>query len=147
MMLECENIKVKEIDKKILEMIIRKMDIKTKNVDILTSEQLDKIIRIIDRKKEIISLLFQGDFSVNEKNIEENLQWSNAKPTIYEKIANNIVCKRVEEIMDKLMEQDPQNGRLISVCIDRMLFIQKIISQNVDISAIKKLIPAEKDER
>ena len=69
MMLECENIKVKEIDKKILEMIIRKMDIKTKNVDILTSEQLDKILRIIDRKKEIISLLFQGDFSVNEKNI------------------------------------------------------------------------------
>lgn len=45
------------------------------------------------------------------------------------------------------MEQDPQNGRLISVCIDRMLFIQKIISQNFDISAIKKLIPAEKDER
>ena len=50
-MLECENIKVKEIDKKILEMIIRKMDIKTKNVDILTSEQLDKILRIIDKKR------------------------------------------------------------------------------------------------
>ena len=73
MMLECENIKVKEIDKKILEMIIRQIDIKTKNVDILNSEQLDKILRIINRKKEIISLLFQGDFSVNEKNIEENL--------------------------------------------------------------------------
>lgn len=72
-MLECENIKVKEIDKKILEMIIRQIDIKTKNVDILNSEQLDKILRIINRKKEIISLLFQGDFSVNEKNIEENL--------------------------------------------------------------------------
>ena len=72
-MLECENIKVKEIDKKILEMIIRQIDIKTKNVDILNSEQLAKILRIINRKKEIISLLFQGDFSVNEKNIEENL--------------------------------------------------------------------------
>ena len=98
---------------------------------------------MIDEKKEVISLLFQGDFSINEKNIECKIKDYETKITPDEQVVNNIISKRVEKIIDQMIEKDEKNGRLVSVCMDRMFFIQRIIQNNIGASLIKSCIEDE----
>lgn len=142
-MIEYENRNVKEIDKRILEQIQKNLNIKEEGVDILSKEKLKEYLRIIDEKKEVISLLFQGDFSINEKNIECKIKDYETKITPDEQVINNIISKRVETIIDQMIKKDEKNGRLVSVCMDRMLFIQRIIQNNIGTSLIKSCIENE----
>lgn len=142
-MIGYENKNVKEIDKRILEKIQKNLNIKEESIDIVSKEKLKEYLRIIDEKKEIISLLFQGEFSVNEKNIECKIKDYETKTTPDERVVNNIVSKRVETIIGQMIKKDEKNGRLVSVCMDRMLFIQRIIQNNVDVSLIKSCIENE----
>lgn len=142
-MIEYENRNVKEIDKRILEQIQKNLNIKEEGVDILSKEKLKEYLRIIDEKKEVISLLFQGDFSINEKNIECKIKDYETKITPDEQVVNNIISKRVETIIDQMIKKDEKNGRLVSVCMDRMLFIQRIIQNNIGTSLIKSCIENE----
>lgn len=142
-MIEYENRNVKEIDKRILEQIQKNLNIKEESVDILSKEKLKEYLTMIDEKKEVISLLFQGDFSINEKNIECKIKDYETKITPDEQVVNNIISKRVEKIIDQMIEKDEKNGRLVSVCMDRMFFIQRIIQNNIGASLIKSCIEDE----
>ena len=42
-----------------------------------------------------------------------------------------------------MIEKDEKNGRLVSVCMDRMFFIQRIIQNNIGASLIKSCIEDE----
>ncbi len=142
-MIEYENRNVKEIDKRILEQIQKNLNIKEESVDILSKEKLKEYLTMIDEKREVISLLFQGDFSINEKNIECKIKDYETKITPDEQVVNNIISKRVEKIIDQMIEKDEKNGRLVSVCMDRMFFIQRIIQNNIGASLIKSCIEDE----
>lgn len=142
-MIEYENRNVKEIDKRILEQIQKNLNIKEESVDILSKEKLKEYLTMIDEKKEVISLLFQGDFSINEKNIECKIKDYETKITPDEQVVNNIISKRVETIIEQMIKKDEKNGRLVSVCMDRMLFIKRIIQNNIGASLIKSCIEDE----
>ena len=142
-MIEYENRNVKEIDKRILEQIQKNLNIKEESVDILSKEKLKEYLTMIDEKREVISLLFQGDFSINEKNIECKIKDYETKITPDEQVVNKIISKRVEKIIDQMIEKDEKNGRLVSVCMDRMFFIQRIIQNNIGASLIKSCIEDE----
>lgn len=142
-MIEYENRNVKEIDKRILEQIQKNLNIKEESVDILSKEKLKEYLTMIDEKKEVISLLFQGDFSINEKNIECKIKDYETKITPDEQVVNNIISKRVETIIEQMIKKDEKNGRLVSVCMDRMFFIQRIIQNNIGASLIKSCIEDE----
>lgn len=95
----------------------------------------------------IIFLLFQGDFSLNERNIEEKIEIGRRELNFYDKIANSIILKRVDIVMQKIESIKPLNGQLISVCLDRKLFIQKVLIENISLSFIQKYIRIEEIEK
>ena len=115
-MIEYENRNVKEIDKRILEQIQKNLNIKEESVDILSKEKSKEYLTMIDEKKEVISLLFQGDFSINEKNIECKIKDYETKITPDEQVVNNIISKRVEKIIDQMIEKDEKTA------LDQYLF-------------------------
>ena len=63
---------------------------------------------------------------------------SKNKISNYDKIANNVILKRIELIFKQIIKRKPENNRLVSVCMDRQLFIEKVLNENVNIEFIKK---------
>ncbi len=139
-MFEGEICKVKQIDRRILEELRKKLEIKIENVDIISDVEIGKVLSIIEEKKRGIFLLFHGDFTVNEQNINEKISEMNGESSFYDRIANKLILKRIEKIFNKMMSLEAQNCRLISVCTDRQFFIQKIISENIQTSFIETCI-------
>lgn len=143
-MIEEEDLKVKLIDKKILEELKDNLEIKADNADIIKKEHLDLVLDSIEQKKQAIFSLFNGDFSVNEYNLDGYLNKEETKIPMNDRIANNIILNRVELTFKKIMNIEPEDKRLISVSMDRYLFIKEILKQNVNVAFIKKII--ENDE-
>lgn len=145
LMLDNEKKMVKEIDKLILDMLKEKMKIKKDKVSIICDDEIKEILKRIDEKMKVVFLLFQGDFSVNERNIEERMEIVKTDLNFYDKIANNIILKRLDSIIEKIENLEPINGRLISVCLDRKLFIEKVLTKNISLFFVKKHIQKERD--
>lgn len=141
-----EEDKVKKIDKRILTELIKRLEIRKDNVDIISKEEVEKIFQKIDEKKRVIFLLFQGNFSLNEKNISDRMKLRKQQLTLYDKIANNVISKRVEKILDRMIDLHAQDNRTICVCMDRKLFIQRILLENVQESFVKKYVEKEETE-
>ncbi len=135
-----ESNRVKEIDRMILTELIKKLEIRRDSVGIINKEEIEKIFQKIDERKRVIFLLFQGNFSVNEKNISDRMETCKQQLTSYDKIANNIISKRVEKIFNRMMSLHEQDSRTIYVCTDRKLFIQRILLENVQESFVKKYV-------
>ena len=145
-MIHKENNEVKKIDNIILEKLKEKLKMSKENVNILEDEQMEKVLERIDAKKQAIFLLFQGNFSTNEYNVNERLEKSRNKLTMYDKLANSILFRRVETLLNQMMDKNVENKRLISVCMDRKLFIQKILDENVEPSTIRNWIEDDKEK-
>lgn len=144
-MLDNEKKKVKEIDKLILDMLKEKMQIKKDKVSIICDDEIEEILNRIHEKAEVVFLLFQGDFSVNERNIEERMEIAKTDLNFYDKIANNIILKRLDAIIGKIENLEHQNGLLVSVCLDRKLFIEKVLTKNIPLFFVEKYIYYNKD--
>lgn len=144
-MLNNEKRMVKEIDKLIWDMLKAKMDIKKDKVSIICDDEIEEIFKRINEKMKVIFLLFQGDFSVNERNIEEIMGMVKTDLNFYDKIANNIILKRLDTIIEKIENLDPLNGRLVSVCLDRKLFIEKVLAKNISLFFVERHIQKERD--
>lgn len=142
-MLEKENKIVNEIDKLILSMLKEKMKIKTDKVNILCDNEIKEVTKRINEKMKVIFLLFQGSFAVNERNIEDEIEIIKTDLSSYDKIANNIILKRLDSIFKKIENIDPLNGRLVSVCLDRKLFIEKVLIKNIPLISVEKYIQKE----
>lgn len=136
---------VKKIDNKILAELTKKLEMRKDKINIISEEDIEKIFQKIDERKRAIFLLFKGDFQINEKNISDKMIFYKAQSTIYDKIANNIISKRVEVIFDKMMSLDFQDYETLCIYADRKFFIQRILSENIPESFIEKCI--EKDEQ
>lgn len=143
-MLENENKRVKEIDKLILDMLKEKMTIKKDKISIICDDEIEEILKIINEKMKVVFLLFQGDFSVNERNIEERMKIVKTDLNFYDKIANNIILKRLDAVIGKIENLEPLNGRLASVCLDRKLFIEKILTKNISLFFVEEDIRQER---
>ncbi len=139
-MFKNENYRVKQIDRIILEELRKRLEMQVENIEIIKGSETEKILGIIEEKKKGILLLFQGDFTLNERNIKEKIPQENRELSFYEKIANNIILKRISKIFNKIMKLQAKDYRLISVCVDRQLFIQKILSENIQTSFIESCI-------
>lgn len=146
-MLENERDIVQEIDKLILDTLKKKMKIKRDKVSIIPDNEMEEILKKINEKMKMIFLLFQGDFSINERNIEEKMEIVKTELSFYDKIANNIISKRLDIAIQKVENLKPKSGRLISVCLDRKLFIQKVLMNNISLPFIKKYIQDQEIER
>ena len=72
-MLENERNIVEEIDKLILDEFENIMKIKKDTVSIISDNKIENILKRINEKMKVIFLLFQGDFSINERIIEEKI--------------------------------------------------------------------------
>ena len=107
---------------------------------------MEKVLERIESKKQAIFFLFQGDFSINEYNVNKRLCTNKNKLTMYDKLANNILAKRVENLLNEMMDKDSKNTRLISVCMDRKFFIEKILEENVEPSSIRNWIEDDKEK-
>ncbi len=138
-----ESANEKRIDNIILLELREGLKIKNSAINIISQEELEMVLKKIDEKKRIIFSLFQGDFSVNEKNIGDRIQFVKPQLTFYDNVANNVILSRVEKVMNKLISMNENDNRAISVCMDRKLFIQRILLENVQESFVKKYI--EKD--
>ncbi len=135
-----ENYKVKQIDRKILEELRENLKIQASNVDIINKAETEEILNIIEEKKRGIFLLFQGDFALNEHIINEKFPKGNRELSFYDRIANNVILRRIGKIFNKMVSLGAQDYRLIAVCADRQFFIQKVISGNIQTSFIESCI-------
>lgn len=139
-MIMYEHEKVKEIDRRILRELKGNLEIGRANVDLVRKEEVDRIFTVIDAKKQAIFTLFQGDFSSNEQNIKAKLGKNNIELTLHDRVANNVICKRIQAIFDRIIKQEPRNNRLISVCADRQFFIERVMAENIQTSFIQACI-------
>lgn len=139
-MLKYENSKVRQIDRKILEELRKNLEIRVSNFDIISKTETEKVISIIEEKKRGIFLLFQGDFSLNEYNINEKIPKQKRELSFYDRIANNVILRRIEKIFNKLRDLEAQDYRAISVCADRQFFIKKVILENIQTSFIESCV-------
>lgn len=146
-MLENERNMVEKIDKLILDEFKNIMKIKKDTVSIISDNKIEDILKRINEKMKVIFLLFQGDFSINERIIEEKIALGKRDLNFYDKIANRIILKRLDEAIKKVEKLKHLDGRLISVCFDRKLFIQKVLMKNLSLSFIQKYIQMEEIER
>lgn len=146
-MLENERNIVEEIDKLILDEFENIMKIKKDTVSIISDNKIENILKRINEKMKVIFLLFQGDFSINERIIEEKIALGKRDLNFYDKIANRIILKRLDEAIEKVEKLKHLDGQLISVCFDRKLFIQKVLMKNLSLSFIQKYIQMEEIER
>lgn len=135
-----ENKKVKEIDKKILEALRRNLELKDKNIEMVSKEEADKILNVIEERKRGIFLLFKGDFSLNEETIKRKFDSKTSETSFYEKVANRVLLKRVDAILDRMINSELDNGRLVSVCADRQFFIQKVFADNIPTNFIEECV-------
>lgn len=142
-MIREERFFVKEIDEMIKSQLEGKLEIKKEKVNNLEEAEIEKILTIIKEKKNLILALFQGDFSLNEYVIKQKMKKEECQLTSYEKIANRIILKRIDEIFDMITKQQTKSGRLISVCADRQFFIKEVISSNIQKSFIEDCIELE----
>ena len=151
-MVKNESEKVREIDEQILEELRKnlKMNIENPsildNVNVISTEEKQKILRKIEEKRKCIFLLFQGSFTLNEQNIKEINPKINQKSDVYERIANNVILKRVEKIFNIMISNKEKDHRLISVCSDRHFFIKTVISENIPTSLIESCVGVEERE-
>lgn len=147
-MIKSENYEVKKIDRRILIELTRNLEIKRENIDVLEQIQIDMIFEKISEKKGIIYSLFNGDFSENQQNIKERMHLGKgAELSLYDKVANNVIFKRVSEVFEQIISSNPQNGRVVSVCLDRLFFIQMILAENISINFVKSCMELPTQER
>lgn len=139
-MLKQENSRVKQIDEKILEELRKNLEIRVTNFDIISKKETEKVLGIIKEKKRGISLLFQGDFSVNEHNINVRIPKQKRELSFYDRIANSVILRRIERTFNKLRDLEAQDYRATSVCADRKFFIKKVISENIPTSFIETCV-------
>lgn len=145
-MLESERGIVNRIDKLILNMLKENMKIKKDKVGVIHDDEIEKVLSRIDEKLEVIFSLFQDDFSINERNIEERIRTLEPNLNFYDKVANNIIFKRLNNVMEKINNQKPIDGRLVSVCLDRKLFIEKVLDKNISLSFINKETSKDRED-
>ena len=145
-MISSENEEVKLIDTKILEKLKENLNIDIQGIE-MEQDIKDKISRIIEMKKQAIYMLFNGDFSVNEYRVNSKLNSKNIELTMCERIANNILSKRIDVVLNNMIENAPNNGRFVSVCMDRKLFMKQILQANVTPDFIYSCTEHEKLER
>lgn len=137
----------KQIDTIIFNELNKNLNVDTKNANLVTEEFLNNLLNIILSKKETIRLLFSKNFTLTEHNIKQKLLRNTTlekKPDLYNKIANKILSKRIEQIFNRLMEKNKKDNQFIAVCIDRQIFINTILSQNIESSFIESCL--EDDE-
>lgn len=95
----------------------------------------------------MIFLLFQGDFSINERNIEQEMRaMKKTDMNFYDIIANNVILKRLEATINEIESLGPRDGRLISVCFDRKFFIQRVLQENLSLDFVARYIESEEIE-
>lgn len=145
-MLESERGIINRIDKLILNMLKENMKIKKDKVGVIHDDEIEKVLSRIDEKLEVIFSLFQDDFSINERNIEERIRTLEPNLNFYDKVANNIIFKRLNNVMEKINNQKPIDGRLVSVCLDRKLFIEKVLDKNISLSFINKETSKDRED-
>lgn len=146
-MLENEKNIVKKIDQLILNELKENLKIEKDKVSILSDDEMKKVLTKIEEKKNVVYFLFQGDFAINERNIEEKMGIAKTDLSFCDKIANNIILKRLDATIRKIENLEPLNGQLISVCLDRKLFIEKVLIQNILLPFVEKYIPKEELEK
>ncbi len=137
----------KEIDTIIFNELDKNLNIDTENADLVTKEFLNKVLDTISYKKKTISLLFSKNFSLTEHNIKRNLIHPNrlkSDPSIYDQVANTILSKRIVDILNRLMEKNKEDNKFVTVCMDRQLFINTILSENIENSLVESCL--EEDE-
>lgn len=144
-MLENERYMVQKIDTLIFNMLKKKMEIRRDKISIISDNDVEEILKKINGKMKIISLLFQGNFSNNERTIEEKIGIATSDLSNYDKIANKIILKRLDSVIEEIEKIDSKNGRLVSVCLDRKLFIEKVLTENIPLHFIDKHIQKERD--
>lgn len=127
-------------------MLKENMKIKKDKVGVIHDDEIEKVLSRIDEKLEVIFSLFQDDFSINERNIEERIRTLEPNLNFYDKVANNIIFKRLNNVMEKINNQKPIDGRLVSVCLDRKLFIEKVLDKNISLSFINKETSKDRED-
>lgn len=142
-MLETEKKIIKNIDQLIFNELKEKLKIMEDKSDVLDNNNMKEILKKVNEKKDIIFLLFQGSFSVNERNIEERMQKNKKELNLYDRTANNIILKRVETSIKEIESTAPLNCRIISVCLDRKMFIEKIMKENISLNYVKQYMKEE----
>ena len=147
-MIKNESYKIQEIDKKILTELISNLEIKLEDVNIIDTTHVDIILKKIRDKREVIFTLFDGDFSENESSIQRRMPENECeKLNLHDRVANNVILKRVEEVLESITRGEPEDGRVLSVCYDRLFFIQSILNGNISIDFVKKCIGIVEAER
>lgn len=141
-----EKEKINKIDQLILQKLKENLEIKEENSNILKDDILKQVYKTIEKKKQTLYLLYDGDFSVNEYKIERRLAQEKNENTMYTEIANNIIARRINLIIETLIKEEPENGMLISVCMDRKLFMEKVLEKNVEPAFILKYAKVEDKE-
>lgn len=67
------------------------MKIKKDKASMICDEEIEKIFKRINEKMKAVFLLFQGDFSINERNIEERMETAKTELNFYDKIAKYVI--------------------------------------------------------
>jgi hypothetical protein len=130
-------LQIKEIDEKIHQELQKALEINSEisKTDILSDKQIKKIYQIIENKKKLIFSLFNESFSENEQKVKEHSQM--AKPLtkendVYTKIADRILKKRVNQVLDKIIYAKQSTIIEVIVGIDRKVFINQILDEDIE---------------
>lgn len=134
-------------DELILKMLKNGLDINKSGVNILKGEKLSILCERIENKKQTVLLLFENEFAESEFKINCIMNNKNNNSDYYDRVANNILLKRINRIFQKLLEDMEDDGQYVSVCLDRNFFINKVLEKNVSLEDVKKCIKEEENER
>lgn len=138
-----KKVRDKFYDKLILKVLKIELDFNKDEVNILKDEKLNILFEKIEQKKQAIFWLLKNDFSFYEYKIGGRISYKNVNADFYDEVANSILSKKINRIFERLLESCKDNGQYISVCMDRKLFINKILDKNVLLEEIKEHISEE----
>lgn len=140
-MVKSKTLSGQDIDKEILSELMKNLEIKRDNVDIIDSKQIDLIFERIEEKKKIIYTLFKGDFSENERNIQKRMHTHKCTElSFYDKVANNVISKRVKAIIESIICREPKDQSREEMYLSRSSFIESILQNNMSIDFVQNCI-------
>lgn len=129
----------KKSDDLILNQLKKSLNIeigRREKVMILEDGKLMEIYTIIERRKKYIYSLFGENFSEKEQEIKDEISTRRKcqkKKDTLNRIADNILNKRINKTFDYIMNDDGLNSWTKVVAMDRKLFINFLLEEDFDI--------------
>jgi hypothetical protein len=132
---------VKKVDGRIYRLLEKALTINLKDnqINVISDEQMAEVYKRIEAKKKMIFSLFEGSFAENEQIVKQRYFFKkHAEIGMYDTIANHLLAKRINKVLDELIESELSTELDIVIGLDRKFFLNKILDENIEFELARK---------